>query len=162
MSQTRQLSTVGLGHRRGQYTGLRRQKRNIAAAANSLSHLLKSPSSHGPKSIGKREERTAPHRQDHRYAGPTAIVPLQHHISSGRVEPPNPDHTPTASQSPPQKTQRAGASPHTPLDSSLSSPRQRHRTRGPRHFRHSTPSRGFVYIVATRMKNNDAPLPRSP
>ena len=100
MFQTRQLSPVGLGHRCGQYTRKRRQKRSIAAAANSLSHLLKSPSRHGPKSIGKREERTAPHREDHRHAGPAAVVPLQHRTSSGRVEPPNLDPTQAALQSP--------------------------------------------------------------
>ena len=49
-----------------------------------------------PKSIGKREERTAPHREDHRHAGPATVVPLQHRTSSSRVEPPNPDHTLTS------------------------------------------------------------------
>ena len=46
--KTRHLSPVRLGHWRGQYTVQRRQKRSIADAANSLSHLLKSSSSHGP------------------------------------------------------------------------------------------------------------------
>ena len=117
MSQTRQLSPVGLGHRCEQNTGRWRQEKNIAAATNSLSHLLKSPLSHGLKSIGKREERTTPHREDHRHAGPAAVVPLQHRTSPGRMEPPNPDRTQAASQSPPRK----------------------HNTRRPRHIRRWTP-----------------------
>ena len=116
MSQTRQLGPIGLGHRLGQNTRQQRQKRSIAAAANNLFHL-KSPSSHGPKSIGKRKERTTPHREDHRHAGPAAVVPLQHRTSSGRVEPPNPNRTQAASQSPPRK----------------------HNTRRPRHIRRWTP-----------------------
>ena len=117
MSQMRQLGPVGLGHRRGQYTGHRRQKRSITAAANNLFHLLKSPSSHGSKSIGKQEERIAQHREDHRHAGSAAVVPLQHRTSSSRVEPPNLDRTQAVSQTPPQK----------------------HNARGSRHIRRWTP-----------------------
>lgn len=59
-------------------------------------------------------KQTAPHREGYRYAGPSVVVPLQHHTPPDRVVPPNPDLSQAASQS-----------PLLPLDStSLSLPRK--------------------------------------
>lgn len=60
------------------------------------------------------------------------------------------------------KTQRAGASPRPPSDSTLlTSPRRRH-TRGPRHVRLSTPCHGSVYCIAVRIMKSVALFPRFP
>ena len=80
------------------------------AAATNLLLPRKSPSKHDPTSIRSRENQTAPHR------GPTAIVPLPHHTPSDRVKPSNPDLSQAAFAVTTAMTQRAGASPHPPLD----------------------------------------------
>ena len=56
----------------------------------------------------KQEKQTAPHRRGHRQAGPTVVVPLQHHTPSDRVKSPDPDQTQAVSQSPPRHTTCGG------------------------------------------------------
>lgn len=85
-------------------------------------------------------------------------MPLQHHTPSDRVKPSNPDLL----RLPHLTTQRAGASPHPPLDSSLSSPRRRHRSRGPRHTCLMTSCHRFVSYIAIRMMNIIAPYLKIP
>ena len=70
-------------------------------------------------STGIQQKQTAPQREGHRYAGPVAVVPLQHHTPRDRMKPSNPDLSQAASQSPPRE----------------------YNARGPHHIRRWTPPR---------------------
>lgn len=136
-------------------------ERDQAIAINHLStHVVAKKTPTRAEREKREADDTIP--SSHRHAGPVAVAPLQRHTPSDRVEPPNPDLTPACLAVATTKTQRAGASPHPPLDSSsLSSPRRRHRTRGPHHFRLSTSCLEFVYKIAIRMMHRVALFPRS-
>ena len=116
---------------------------SLAAAANKPTSPQVAAVGYGPRAERKTREtdRTAPHRRGHRHAGPTAVVPLQHHTPSDRVKPPDPDHTGCLAVATAKHNARGPRCirrwipPH-------SSPRL---TRGPCHARLSTPSRRSVY-----------------
>ena len=133
-----------------------------AGAANHLFLQLKSPPrcSPKPKEKTKKADNPAPNRPPpcrtrRRSAAATVSTVRQ----SGTTE-----SGPLASRLAvaAAKTQCAGASPRPPSDpSSLSSPRRRHHTRGPRHARLSTPCHGSVYCIAVGEMNSIALFLRS-
>ena len=63
-----------------------------------------------------RENRTVPHRIGHRHAGAVAIVPLPHHTPSDRAKTTESGPLAGCLAVTTAMTQRAGASPHPPLD----------------------------------------------
>ena len=133
-----------------------------AGAANHLFLQLKSPPrcSPKPKEKTKKTDSPAPNRPPpcgtrRRRAATTVPTPRQSETTES-----GPLASCLADAS--AKTQCAGASPRPPSDSSsLSSPRRRHHTRGPRHVRLSTPCHGFVYCITVRKMNSVALFPRS-
>ena len=126
---------VGLGHQHGGTLPLNAKEHatriegDQTVMTNHLSTYVVAMRTHTRTEREKREaDYSIPSR--HRHAGPVAVAPLQCHTPSDRVESPNPDLTPAASQSPPRK----------------------HNARGPRHTRRWTPprSRRHVEDIARR------------
>ena len=101
-------------------------ERDQAIATNHLStHVVAKKTPTRAEREKRKAHDTIP--SSHRQAGPVAVAPLQRHTPSDRVESPNPDLTPAASQSPPRK----------------------HNARGPRHTRRWTPPRSRRHVEDT-------------
>ena len=108
---------------------------------------------------------TALHWED-RHAGPSAVVPLQHHTPHDRVKPPDPDLSHPARSHHHDSTNAWGtglAMPAIELHLALvTSKKKPARGRGARHVRHSTSSHGSVSIVAIGKDGNASPHPKVP
>jgi hypothetical protein len=77
-------------------------------------------------STGNRKMQTAPHQEDHRHAGPSAVVLVQHHLPPDGVIPPKTGPRIGCLAVATTITQRAGASPLPPLDLALVASKNHH------------------------------------
>ena len=144
-----------MGHRRKPY------RTSTTAASTHIPHSCsRQKLRRDPKADRKRRKRTPPHQEGHRHARPFAAMPLQQHtppdgvnnIGSGPLA----DCLAVAAVKP----QRAGASPHPPLDSTscVTSKRTPHARALPRPPQYSPPR--TVSKVTVEVVSKDAPLPQ--